>query len=295
MNNKEKQFLGAHFSIAGGLENAIYSAESISCNAIQIFLHSNRQWKIKDLSEEQVNIFKAVLKKSKVDICAVHASYLINLGSKEKEICNKSIQLLTKEIEQCIKLEIPYLVMHPGSHTNSTIEESIKQIAENLSNIFKIFEKLSKNNFTLLLENTAGQGYAIGYKFEQLAEIKNLVDKKYQNKVGFCFDTCHGFVAGYDFANAKSYKSFWGIFDKFLGLENLKLIHLNDSKRELGSKIDRHASIGKGKLGLETFKLLLNDPQLIKIPKILETPYEENAIKAYSKDLQIIKSLINIK
>ena len=284
---KPTLLLGAHMSIAGGLEKSIEQGESIDCTCIQIFTKSNRQWKATPLKKESVEAFKSAYKKSPLIQCvAAHTSYLINIGSPNKEINKKSVDSLELELKRAETLAIPYLILHPGSHGASTPQECIELIAQRLN------EVLERNQCKtiILLENMGGQGSAVGYTFEQLAEIyKKIKNKK---RVGFCFDTCHAFVAGYDFRDKKSYNALWKEFDHILGINNIKVFHINDSKKELGSRVDRHEDIGKGKLGLEPFRLLFNDKKFYDIPKILETPKEKD-LKDDIKNINTIKKLLN--
>lgn len=267
MKKKHSFLYGAHMSIAGEPAKAIERGESIGCTAIQIFTKSNRQWHAKPITDKQAEDFKQAWKNSSIISIIAHASYLINIGSPHKSIEHKSVHALGLEMERCNKLEIPYLVLHPGSHANTDQEECIKRISNNLDILFDTIPDCS-----ILLETMAGQGTNIGSTFEQLAQI--IKHSKHKRRLGICLDTCHVFTAGYDFSDEKSYHHMWQQFDKIIGFEKLKAIHMNDSKKELGSAVDRHADIGKGKIGLKAFELLCNDPHFFDIPKILETPKE---------------------
>ena len=268
MKKQHSLLLGAHMSIASGIHLAIERGESIGCTAIQIFTKSNRQWKAKSLTNEEVDTFKNTWKQSSIQSVVTHATYLLNIGSPDKDLEKKSVEALTMELERSASLDIPYLVLHPGSHSKTDEESCIERISNNLN---KILKKVP--HITILLETMAGQGTNVGYKFEHLAEIIKQSDFKRQ--LGVCFDTCHAFVAGYDFRTEKTYKTMWEQFDKIVGLNKLKAIHLNDSKTEIGSRVDRHTDIGKGKIGLKAFELLINDPNFFDIPKILETPKDD--------------------
>lgn len=285
--HKKQVLIGAHMSISGGMENAITAGESIDCTCIQIFTHSNRQWQVKSIKKEEAQKFKELQKKSNIRTVVVHASYLINIGSPNKETLEKSKRALLMELEHCEQLDIPYLIMHPGAATGSSEEDCLNQISEQLSEILEI----SENKKTIiLLENTAGQGSNVGYKFEHLAQIIN--KNKHKKRLGICFDTCHAFTSGYDFRTEEEYKSMWKDFDKTIGFENLKVIHMNDSKSKLGSSIDRHENIGEGQLGLEAFRLIMNDEKLLDIPKILETPKGDNWQKDDKKNLDALIGLL---
>lgn len=287
MKNKKPLLLGAHMSIAGGLYKSVERGESIGCTCIQIFTKSNRQWFTKPLKQEDIDAFKITLKYSTIiqDVIA-HSSYLINIGSPNKAINKKSIESLSLELQRCQALEIPYLVFHPGAHLTSSIEECLKLIAENIN----IVLEQNSGNTMLLIENTAGQGTTIGCTFEQLAAIYKDIRKK--SRVGFCIDTCHAFTAGYDLRTKETYNAFWKEFDKTIGLKNLKVLHINDSKKELGSHIDRHEDIGKGEIGLEGFRLLFNDKRFFDIPKILETPKGEG-LKQDKMNMETIYKLLS--
>ena len=261
MNEKiNSLLLGVHTSISGGFEKSIERAESIGCTAMQIFTKSNRQWRAQPISPEQVTLFIQSWEKSSIQTIIAHASYLINIGALNSDIQKKSIIALIEEIERCAKLSIPYLVLHPGS------QGSLEQIGTNLNTVLS----QTPNTVMILLETMAGQGKSVAYKFEQLAQIYDMCNQKH--RVGICFDTCHAFAAGYDLRTRHAYEKTWAAFDEIIGLEKLKAIHVNDSKKDLGSKIDRHDHIGTGKIGSPFFQFLLTDPRFHSIPKILETP-----------------------
>ncbi len=281
---KKNALLGAHMSISGGFENAIIDGESIGCTAIQIFTKSNRQWHAKKITEEQALAFREYLSKSTIKMVAAHASYLINIGSQNSDLAKKSIDALVDELDRCQTLGIPYLIFHPGSYINGDPDTCLKQIAENIDTIFSKTDSKTE----LLLETMAGQGTSVGHTFEQIATIIKLSHHK--KRIGVCIDTCHVFSAGYDFRTKKEYNAMWKLFDSVIGLEKLKAIHINDSKTDLGSHVDRHADIGKGKIGLEAFTLLVNDKRFCKIPKLLETP--KLTLNDHKKNLDILKQLI---
>lgn len=283
---KKTQLLGAHMSIAGGLEKSIERGESIGCTAIQIFTHSNRQWHLPTLSESQITLFKTTLAQSTIKSVMVHSSYLINIASGDSALRKKSIQTLQEELKRCEQLEIPYLVMHPGAAVNSTRLDAVQRITEALDLIFEAVPGKSM----ILLENMAGQGTVMGTTFEELYSLRNEIHHK--KRIGYCFDTCHAYSSGYDFGSDESYELMWSLFDDILQLENLKAMHLNDSKTKCGSKVDRHEDIGKGQLGLETFRKILNDKRFLSIPKILETPKGDHPLQDDERNLIILKNLI---
>lgn len=286
MKNNHSLLLGAHMSIAGGFEKAIERAESIGCTTLQIFSKSNRQWAAKDITLQEAAAFKKAVAQSyiKPENLVVHATYLINIGSPDQATQDKSIVALINELERCQLLGIPFLVLHPGSHVDSGVEEGLARVAHNLDRAFDQY----KGQTMVLLENMAGQGSTLCATFQELATVRNSM--RHKKSVGFCFDTCHAFAAGYDFRSEAGYQALWQEFDKILGLENLKAIHLNDSKKECGSRVDRHDDIGKGLLGLKPFELLFNDERFYDVPKILETPSDELA--DYARNMATIKELL---
>lgn len=263
---KHRLLLGAHMSIAGGIEESIERGASIGCTTIQIFTKSNRQWRMNPLKQQEIDAFKKNATHYNIYPIVAHATYLINIASANKNTELASINALSQELLRCDQLEIPYLVLHPGSASNASPEECFKRLLENLDKILET----TPSNTMLLLENMAGQGAALASTLDQLATI--LHKSAYKKRLGICLDTCHAFVAGYDLRTEKPYEQFWLDFDNSIGLEHLKVIHCNDSKKDLGSRIDRHEHIGKGKLGLATFEMLFNDKRFFEIPKILETP-----------------------
>ena len=274
--------LGAHMSIAGGIQNAYYKGASIHCTTLQFFTHSNRQWAMKPLTKETIENVKLAQQQTGITHSMVHASYLINLASTNTLTQEKSIVMLRKELEHCAQLGIKHLVLHPGYHPSQ--EEGISLISEGISELLV----QDSSDVMILLENMAGQGSQIGSTFEQLAALRKAITNK--KRIGFCLDTCHLWAAGYDFSTEKGYERVWDEFDTILGLKHLKAIHINDSKKGLDSHVDRHADIGKGTIGLEAFRLIMNDPQLAKIPKVLETPGKE--LPEYAKNMKILLSLM---
>ena len=270
MKKKHSFLYGAHMSIAGQPALAIERGESLGCTAIQIFTKSNRQWHAKPITDREAENFQKAWKNSSIVSIIAHASYLINIGSPQASIEHKSVHALGLEMERCNQLGIPYLVLHPGSHSNTDEEECLKRISHNLDSLFKEIPHCS-----ILLETMAGQGTNVGNSFEQLERI--IKHSKHKNRLGVCLDTCHVFTAGYDISTEKGYHLVWEQFDKIIGLNKLKAIHVNDSKQGLGSRVDRHTDIGKGKLGKEAFELLCNDKRFFDVPKILETPKDSPA------------------
>ncbi|MDI6802637.1 MAG: deoxyribonuclease IV [Bacteroidota bacterium] len=259
--------IGAHMSIAGGLHLAFERGASVGCTTLQIFTKNNNQWNAKPLTDEEILLYKSAQKKFKIKPVAAHTAYLINLCASNKDILEKSRIAFAEELRRCELLGIPYLIFHPGAHTGAGESEGIKKIIESLN----IAHDGTKNYIVKsVLETTAGQGSSIGYRFEQLKEIIDSVDNP--ERMAVCIDTSHVFAAGYDIRNEIVYKKTMKEFNNTVGLKNLEIIHCNDSKKELGSRVDRHEHIGKGTVGKEAFRLIMQDKRLAKIPKILETP-----------------------
>ena len=281
-----KQLLGAHVSIAGGVSTAIDRAEKLGFTAIQIFTKNSNRWSAKPLDAKEIENFKTKLSKSSIKFIVAHDSYLINLCAKNEEILNKSRNAFVDELQRCEQLGIPYLNFHPGSHTGRGEEEGLKVIAESI-NI--AHEKTANFKVSSMLELTAGQGTALGYRFEQIAKIIELVDDK--KRMSVCIDTAHIFAADYDIRTVGSYDEVMKQFNDIIGLYRLKCFHINDSKKELGSKVDRHEHIGKGFIGLEGFANIMNDEKLINVPKILETPKGKEQLEDL-ENIKVLKSLI---
>lgn len=282
---KDKTLLGAHVSIAGGFDQAIYRGAAIGCNTIQIFTQSNRRWGLNSVKIQADSLDKYYNAQHETGIKDVvaHASYLINLASTNNETATKSEQALLIELDRCEQLNIKHLVLHPGSNATSK-SLGTQQLGEKLS---RILDKTTSKT-KVLLELMAGQGNCLGSSFEQLKELLDLTNRPEQT--GICFDTCHAWAAGYNFNDLESYMKMFNDFDKVIGLKNLAVIHLNDAKSNFNSHLDRHADIGKGQISLDAFTLLMNDPRFINIPKILETPKED--LEDDLKNLTILKELI---
>lgn len=277
--------LGAHISIADGFGESLIRGKNIGCDTIQIFVKSNIQWKARDIENFEIQEFFFNKRETKIDPVIAHSSYLINLASSNKRIRNLSIMSFIKELKIAKELKIQYFIFHPGYHKGAGLRKGIKLIAKALNQI------ISKDNsrIIILLETTSGQGSSIGYRFEQLAEIISLVNKK--KRIGVCFDTCHVFTAGYEIRNRTDSDKTLKKFEKIIGINKLKVFHFNDSKGDLGSRIDRHQHIGKGYLGLEPFRFILNDKRFQNIPMIIETPKNHG----YEKDIEnltILRALI---
>ncbi len=261
------KFVGAHVSSAGGVFNAPLNAKKIGAKAFALFTKNQRQWKAKPLEEKAIASFKENLEKSNILPTHIlpHDSYLINLGHPEVEKREKSLEAFIDEVKRCELLGLDKLNFHPGSHLKKiSEEESLKLVAESMNKTLEVTKGV-----TLVIETTAGQGSNLGYKFEHLAYlIENSIDK---SRVGVCIDTCHIFAAGYDIRDKQSYEDTMKKFDTIIGFNYLKGMHINDSKSKLGSRVDRHHSIGRGELGETTFRFIMNDERLEDIPLILET------------------------
>jgi len=284
--SSEKILLGAHMSIAGGVYNCFDHGEHFKCTTIQIFTKNASQWRAKPLAEDEIATYKRRQKESAISPVVAHDSYLINLGSNNKALLQKSKEAFLVEMQRCELLEIPCLVTHPGSHTGAGEEAGLKTIADSLS---WLHHKLPEAKVMICLETTAGQGTNLGYRFEQIANIIELSDSP--ERSGVCLDTCHIFAAGYDIRTERTYKKTMREFDSVIGLKRLKVIHFNDSRRELGSRVDRHEHIGKGFIGVEPFGFFMNDRRLAKIPKILETPKGDDG-SADDRNLTILRKLV---
>ncbi len=259
--------LGVHCSISGGIENAINEAHDLGINIFQIFTKNQRMWQEKKYSPEEGDAFKDMMKAKGMKMAFSHTTYLLNLASSDPELRKKSINGLANELSRCHILGLPFAVLHPGSNKAITEEEAIRAIANSLNEVFELTPNLDTK---VLLENTAGQGTTIGRAFYQLKGIIDQVERK--NRLGICFDTCHAFAAGYDIRTQLGIEQALSEVHKEVGIENLLAFHLNDSKGDLGSKLDRHDHIGKGKLGLEPFRYIIN--RFPDIPKVLETEKE---------------------
>jgi deoxyribonuclease IV len=275
--------LGAHVSIAGGVQKAPANGVKIGCEAIQIFAKNQTQWLAKPYTDENVQGFKKNLAESGLFPVLIHDSYLINLCASDPLILQKSLDGYTDELERAEVLGVPYVVMHPGSHLGKGEDWGIACLAANLD---AIHARTKGFKVITLLETTAGQGTNLGYKFEHLAQIREKVQEK--SRVAVCADTCHMYSAGYDLKDAAEYENVWKHFDDIVGLENLKAFHLNDTKKAHGSRVDRHDHIGQGLLGLEPFRRLLHDDRFSNLPGLLETPGEDDDFR---RNLNLLRSL----
>lgn len=279
--------LGAHMSIEGGLHKAFERISLIGGQSLQIFSKNQRQWRVPELSPSEIEKFIERWEQWGKGPVAVHDSYLINLANPDKKKANRAVGAFAEEIRRSDQLTIPYLIMHPGNHVGSGPARGLQQLTANIDRAFALAD--DAKSIMVLLETTAGQGTGLGASFEELAYI--ITHSEFNERLGVCFDTCHAFAAGYDISSAAGYEKTFTVFDKIIGLERLKFFHLNDSKKGLGSRVDRHEHIGKGKIGLEGFRLLMNDPRFAEHPMVLETPKEKD-LKEDIENLKLLRSLI---
>ena len=261
------KFVGAHVSASGGVFNAVQNAQNIGAKAFALFTKNQRQWAAKPLDDETVDKFKNALSASGILPRHIlpHDSYLINLGHPEEEARTKSMDAFLDEVQRCSLLGLEKLNFHPGSHLGKISEdECLERIADAINKTIA-----QTNGVKLVIENTAGQGSNLGWRFEHLAQIIDKVENK--SRVGVCIDTCHMFSAGYDIRTREAYDKSWAEFDKIVGFNYLMGMHINDSKAKYGSHVDRHHSLGKGEIGLDAFRFIMNDARMDDIPLILET------------------------
>ena len=264
---KASMNLGAHMSIAGGMHRALERGRSIECNAVQLFVKNTNQWRTRKLGPGEIAHFREEMSMFAPNFILAHSSYLVNLASNDKRILAKSIEGFLEEMQRSSALGIPYLVVHPGSHRGAGEAAGVKRIASSLD---EILSATGVSGPEILLETTAGQGDSLGATFDQLARIIGAV--RANGLIGVCFDTCHVFAAGYDLRTKRAYEETIRAFDLTVGLKRLKAFHVNDSRKELGSRVDRHAHIGEGALGLKAFSFLMNDERFFDRPMVLETP-----------------------
>ena len=278
--------LGAHMSISGGVDKALLRGHEVACETIQIFTRSPRQWRPRPLRDDEIARFRQRQAETGIDPVIAHDCYLINLASPEEELYRKSLGVLIEELGHCQALGIPYLVLHPGAHVGTGEESGLARVAAALD---QARDQTQDHGVMVLLENTAGQGTNLGHTFDQLATVLDAVrDNAW---LGVCFDTCHAWAAGYGLRTREGYEATWQEMDDLIGHERLKVIHLNDAKGDRGSKLDRHEHIGRGKMGLEPFRMLLNDDRFGGLPMVLETPKGPGPDDD-TENLRLLRSLI---
>lgn len=261
--------LGAHMSIAGGYYKAVEAARRVGCDVVQLFTKNNSQWRAKPITDEDAAMFQAALREKQIARPLSHASYLINLASGNPELWERSVEGMVVELQRASQLGIEYVVVHPGAHTGLSEEEGLDNVVRAIDEVHR---RAAKFEAKILLETTAGQGTCLGCRFEQLAAMLTKVQDN--QRLGICVDTCHLFAAGYPLTDRADYLKTFRELDRTIGLERIKAFHLNDSKKDLGSRVDRHAHIGHGKIGLAAFGHLLNDRRFKDSPMYLETPKE---------------------
>jgi deoxyribonuclease-4 len=285
--------LGAHQSIAGGYYKAVEIAHRLKCDCVQVFTKNNNQWRAKELTDEDARLFKGKLKELGVVHPLAHDSYLINLASPDPVLWKKSVDSFVMEMLRADRLGIPYLVTHPGAHTSSSEEAGIAAVIRALDETHRQTRGIKTK---CLLETTAGQGSCLGHRFEQLAAMIDGVQDP--DRLGVCVDTCHIFAAGYPIGTEKDYKATMRSLAMTVGLKLVRAFHVNDSLKPLGSRVDRHAHIGKGMIGKEGFRLLINDKRFSKIPMYLETPkgsgQDEKDGKFDKMNLQTLRRMVGV-
>jgi deoxyribonuclease IV len=278
--------LGAHMSIAGGVGNAFLEGKNVNCDAIQIFTKSSRQWASKPYTKEEIEQFHINRKETGIGAVVAHDSYLLNMGSPDTALRTRSVAAFIDELERCEVLGVTNLIAHPGAHVGAGELDGIKTIAKSLDEVHKACPGYSAK---VTLEITAGQGSNLGYRFEQIASMIDAT--KESERLRVCFDTEHAFAAGYDLRTKEGYERTFGEFDEAIGIKLLAAFHLNDSKKEFNSRVDRHEHIGKGFIGVEAFRLLMNDRRFWGLPMCLETPKGPD-LKEDRENLTLLRSLI---
>jgi len=283
---------GAHMSIAGGCHNALIAAKEHDFDTVQLFTKNNNQWNAKDLTEEDLERFRAELKGSRLKALTAHDSYLINLASPDETLYQRSLEAFVVEVQRAEALGLAYLVMHPGTPTDGDDTAGLARIIRAFD---EIHARCDGAKVKVLLETTAGQGKSLGHRFEHLAAILDGV--RHPKRLDVCLDTCHVFAAGYPLAPEAEYEKTMSEFDRLIGVERIKVFHMNDSKKPLGSRVDRHDHIGRGHLGIEPFRLLVNDPRFAKAAMIMETPKEgfEDGDDMDTVNLRMLRSLVKKK
>jgi deoxyribonuclease IV len=279
--------LGAHMSIAGGVDNAILQGKEVGCDTVQLFTKSSRQWVSKPLGEEEIARFHRAKKATGLIKVVAHDSYLYNFAAADDALRKKSVAGLVDEMERCEALGIMYLIAHPGAHVGAGEEAGIQTIAKSIDEMHKACPGYETK---LAVEITAGQGSNLGYRFQQVRQIIDA--SKNPDRLRVCFDTEHAFAAGYDIRTKEGYDRTFAEFDEVVGLDLLVAFHLNDAKKDLGCRVDRHEHIGKGFIGLEAFRLLMNDKRFWGLPMCLETPKSDDCHED-RENLATLRGLLN--
>ncbi len=283
MLNATNLLIGAHTSTVGGIHRALLEGKEIGATTIQLFTSNQKQWQGRSLTPEIIESWQQTLQETGLCHIMSHDSYLINLGGPRLDVLEKSRKAFYEEVDRCVKLGIPYLNLHPGAALNEDIQKCLERIVESLLLVRPI---LHKGTTRLLLETTAGQGSTVGYRFEHLAYIVEQV--KEHLPIGVCMDTCHLFVAGYDVRTPEAWEKTLSEFDRIVGLSFLYAFHLNDSLKELGSRVDRHQPLGEGQIGWDCFRFLMRDSRTRHLPKYLETP---GRVELWKREIQQLKEL----
>jgi len=284
-------FLGAHESVAGGLHLAFTRIKQVGGESLQIFTRNQRQWKASPVSREEAELFRSAWQESGNMPVASHASYLINLASGKQEQADKSVRAFADELIRCARLGIDRVVIHPGSHGGDGVEAGVARVAANLDRALELAGN-DGDGVRVLLETTAGQGTGLGADFAELAGM--LERSAHAARLGICVDTCHIFAAGYDIRTREKYEATFAEFDRLIGIDRIKFFHLNDSKKELGSRVDRHEHIGRGCIGLNGFRYLVNDPRFAGHAMTLETPKGKD-LSEDRENLAVLRSLLERK
>ncbi len=273
--NFRTMLLGCHLSISGGLEKTIARAEELQINALQIFSHNARSWKMGPLKPDEAKRFIEHRRRAHIEYAVIHTIYLINLASPDPKNFKLSVQALTDEVQRAGELKIPHVTTHIGAHLGQGAERGVERIIEAINAVLASPQAKNAPDVKILLENSAGEGTELGATFAELGEVlKNI---KYRERVGVCIDTCHAFAAGYDLTTPQGLEETLTELDRAVGLESVELIHVNDSKFPLGARRDRHEHIGQGYIGSEGFRLIVNHPALKEKPFILETPKDDDS------------------
>lgn len=280
--------LGAHMSIAGGVDKAIERGRRVGCDTIQIFTRGNMQWRSRPLGADEIASFKQLRAKTGIAPAFAHDCYLINLGATNPDTLRKSLEAMVDEVRRADSLGLPFVVAHPGAHMGAGEAAGLRRIADSVKEVFR---QTKGSPVKIALETTAGQGSNLGYRFEHLAEI---IERAGPERLAVCVDTCHLLAAGYDIRTPKTFEAVTRAFGRVIGWRFLVAVHLNDSKTPLGSRVDRHEHIGKGHVGREGFRLVLNDPRFAKVPGVLETPKggSEDICPMDRVNLRVLRSLL---
>lgn len=273
-------------SIANGMHTAFRRGAEIGCTTMQVFVKNNTRWRATPLTPEEIHLFKTEQERTAISPVVAHAAYLINLCARDPVTLKRSRHALIDELQRCDALGITALILHPGAHLGAGEEDGIKRIAESIA---FVHERTPDVRVLTTLECTAGQGTAVGYRFEHLRGIIDRVEQS--NRMAVCLDTCHLFAAGYDISTEEGWERMLQEFSEIVGLERLVAVHVNDSRRECGARVDRHEHIGKGTIGLTAFRMLMNDPRCADIPKILETPKSDDMHEDV-ENMNVLRALI---